>query len=232
MEKVVAQGEVMSPLKCTVMVDSITQSHMENLSDNLYNYKDSVPIPPLGMVDDQILVSHCGLDSALATSHINTQTNLKKLQFGAAKCHKLHVGKSGSSCPENPIDTWSLENPDNDVTSVVELSDVERGKHVIQLVEGDKYLGEVIRADGKNNLNIQEGKNRGLSAVNQICQLLDDLCLGDYYFEAANRDQRAGEGGRTSSEENILCSQQDSEGTPVSRDGKYTCQIHADGSTD
>ena len=222
----------MSPLKCTVMVDSITQSHMENLSDNLYRYKDSVPIPPLGMVDDQIVVSHCRLDSALATSHINTQTNLKKLQFGAAKCHKLHVGKSGSSCPENPIDTWSLENPDNDVTSVVELSDVERGKHVIQLVEGDKYLGEVIRADGKNNLNIQEGKNRGLSAVNQICQLLDDLCLGDYYFEAANRDQRAGEGGRTSSEENILCSQQDSEGTPVSRDGKYTCQIHADGSTD
>ena len=146
MEKVVAQGEVMSPLKCTVMVDSITQSHMENLSDNLYRYKDSVPIPPLGMVDDQIVVSHCGLDSALATSHINTQTNLKKLQFGAAKCHKLHVGKSGSSCPENPIDTWSLEKPDNDVTSVVELSDVERGKHVIQLVEGDKYLGEVIRA--------------------------------------------------------------------------------------
>ena len=183
-EKVVAQGEVMSPLKCTVMVDSIAQSHMENLSDNLYRYKDSVPIPPLGMVDDRIVVSHCRLDSALATSHINT--NLKKLQFGAAKCHKLHVGKSGSSCPENPIDTWSLEKPDHDVTSVVELSDVEGGKHVIQLVESDKYLGEVIRADGKNNLNIQERKNRGLAAVNQICQLLDNFCLGDYYFEAAN----------------------------------------------
>ena len=96
------------------------------------------------------------------------------------------MGKSCSSCPENSIDTWSLEKPHDDVTSVVELSDVEGGKHVIQLVESDKYLGEVIRADGKNNLNIQERKIRGLAAVNQICQLLDDLCLGDYYFEAAN----------------------------------------------
>ena len=44
----------------------------------------------------------------------------------------------------------------------------------------------MIQSDGKNKLNIQERKKRGLAAVNQICQLLDELCLGDYYFEAAN----------------------------------------------
>ena len=32
----------------------------------------------------------------------------------------------------------------------------------------------------------EKKKNRGLGAVNQIQQLLDDLCLGDYHFEAAN----------------------------------------------
>ena len=70
--KVIAQGEVMSPLKCTITVDSIAQAHMENLSENLYSYKGRVPIPPLGMVYDQICVSYCGLDSVLASSHLNT----------------------------------------------------------------------------------------------------------------------------------------------------------------
>ena len=185
-EKIVAQGEVMSPLKCTVMVDSISQAHVQNLAENLYRYKDSVAIPPLGMVDDQICVSNCGLDSALATAHLNSQTNIKKLQFGANKCHKLHIGRKCSSCPENSVDTWRLEKPHDDVQSVVELLDVEGEKHVIELVDSDKYLGEVIQSDGKNKLNIQERKKRGLAAVNQICQLLDELCLGDYYFEAAN----------------------------------------------
>ena len=32
-EKAVAQGEVISPLKCTVSVDSIAEEHVENLSD-------------------------------------------------------------------------------------------------------------------------------------------------------------------------------------------------------
>ena len=44
----------------------------------------------------------------------------------------------------------------------------------------------MIQSDGKNKLNIQERKKRGLAGVNLICQLLDELCLGDYYFEAAN----------------------------------------------
>ena len=131
----------MSPLKCTVMVESISEAHAQNLADNLYRYKDRVAIPPLGMVDDQICVANCGLDSALATAHLNAQTNIKKLQFGANKCHKLHIGRKCSSCPENSLDTWSLEKPHDNVQSVVELLDVEGKKHVIELVNSDKYLG-------------------------------------------------------------------------------------------
>ena len=93
-KKVVAQGEVISSLKCTVTVDSISQTHTENLSNHLYLYRGLVPIPPLGMVDDQIGISNCGLDSALSTAHLNAQANIEKLQFGASKCHKLHVGKN------------------------------------------------------------------------------------------------------------------------------------------
>jgi len=34
--KAVAQGEIPSPLKCTVTVDSISEEHTENLSEHLY----------------------------------------------------------------------------------------------------------------------------------------------------------------------------------------------------
>ena len=133
-----------SPLKCTISVDAIAESQVENLSDHLYNYKDRVPILPLGMVDDQICVSHCGLDSALATSHLNTQTNLKRLQFGPQKCMKLHIGRKCRSCPELSIDTWKLEKSAEEIKSVVELVDVEGLKHIMEEVDSAKYLGDII----------------------------------------------------------------------------------------
>ena len=110
-EKIVAKREVKSPLKCTVKVDSISEAQVQNLANNLYRYKDRVAIPPLGMIDDQICVANCELNSDLATAHLNAQTNIKKLQFGANKCHKLHIGRKCSICPENSLDTWSLEKP-------------------------------------------------------------------------------------------------------------------------
>ena len=87
------------------------------------------------MVDDQICVSHCGLDSALATSHLNTQTNLKRLQFGPQKCLKLHVGRKCRICPELSIDTWKLEKTSEEGTSAVELVDVEGQRHIMEEVD-------------------------------------------------------------------------------------------------
>ena len=115
LNKVVAQGKEISPLKCTISVDAIAESKVENLSDHLYNYKGRVPIPSLWMVDDQICVSHCGLDSALATTpqHLDKPQE-ERLQFGAQKCLKLHVGIKCRICPEFFIDTWKLEKPSED----------------------------------------------------------------------------------------------------------------------
>ena len=58
-KKFVAQRDVNSNLKCTVTVDSMSQNHTKNLNNHLYEYRNQVPIPPLGMVDDQIAVSKC-----------------------------------------------------------------------------------------------------------------------------------------------------------------------------
>ena len=186
LNKVVAQGEINSPLKCAVTVDSIASDHVENLRDHLYHYKGAVPIPPLGMVDDTIGISHCGLDSVMMTSHLNSKTNIKNLQYGESKCHKLHVGKKKNICAENSVDTWSLEKESENISSVWELLDREGGKHIIETVSSDKYLGDIISSDGKNTQNIQERKKRGMVAVSQIMEMMNELCLGQYYFEAGN----------------------------------------------
>ena len=161
--KIVAQGEVMSPLKCTVSVDSIASSHAVNLREHLYKYKDLVDIPPLTMVDDTLNI--CGIDSGLATAHLNAQTNLKKLQYGESKCKKLHI--------------------EEEAKSILDLVDTEAGKHLIETTSHDKYLGDILQDNGKNTINIEERVKRGFGAVTQICQLLDDLCLGSFHFECA-----------------------------------------------
>ena len=185
-DKAVAQGEIPCPLKCTVTVDSISEEHTENLREHLYEYKGTVAIPPLGMVDDQVGISNCGLGSALTTSHLNTQTNIKKLQFGPKKCHKMHIGRDTSICTKNFIDTWKQDKKDDTVKSVLDLVDIEGDKHEMELLFSDSYLGDVIQSDGKNDLNIEEREGRGKNAVKQISQMLDDLCLGSYHFEVAN----------------------------------------------
>merc|ERR1712218_374924 len=77
----IAQGEIFSPLKCCVTVDSISKEHASKQSDNLYTYKGSVDIPALGMVDDQLLIMECGTSSVKTNSFINAQANLKRLQY-------------------------------------------------------------------------------------------------------------------------------------------------------
>ena len=46
------------------------------------------------------------------------------------------------------------------------------------------YLGDVIQSNGKNDLNIQARVGKGRGAVKQITQMLSDLYLGPYYYEA------------------------------------------------
>ena len=185
-KNVVAQGETFSPLKCTVTVDSISESASDNIPQHLYLYKNNIPIPPLGMVDDQINLTNCGVDSTVSASHINSMTNIKKLQFGPSKCFKIHIGKNTNVCPDNVIDTWTMKPSTESVTSILELLDEEGDQEVLLSVTNEKYLGDIIMASGSNSLNIQARVQRGLGAVNQICHLMDEMCLGPWHFEAGN----------------------------------------------
>ena len=71
----------------------ISESHSYALDKHLYKYKNKVKLPPLGMVDDQLTVTKCGLGSVLASAHLNSYTNINKLQFGAQKTVKRHIIK-------------------------------------------------------------------------------------------------------------------------------------------
>ena len=98
----------------------------------------------------------------------------------------MHIGKIDSACPHNHIDSWKLETENDNVKSLFEFNDVIGEKHVLEVIENEKYLGDVMQNNGKNDKNIVARMKKGRGANNQICQLLKDLCLGQYYFEAAN----------------------------------------------
>lgn len=167
-------------------VDSISESAADNIPQHLYLYKNMIPVPPLGMVDDQINMANCGVDSTVSSSHINSLTNIKKLQFGPSKCFKLHIDKNSLGCPKDVIDTWNMKSSTENVKSILKLLDEEGDKEVLMSVTNEKYLGDIIMSSGSNSLNIQACVQRGLVAVNQISQLMDEMCLGPWHFEAGN----------------------------------------------
>ena len=111
---------------------------------------------------------------------------IKRLQYGATKCYKLHCGKSSVVCPDLKVDTWKLVNPSMSPSSILELVDQEGDPHTLETVPFTKYLGDFSSADGKNDKNIEERFNKGNGKVSEIFFLLEDLCLGKYFFESGN----------------------------------------------
>ena len=124
-EKIVMQGEVFGPLECSISVDSIGKECIAR-GQYLYSYK-GVDVPPLAMIDDLACVSTCGIETIKANSYINAKSNMKKLQFGQDKCHKMHVGKKKIYCPDLFIDSWKMDQKVLFETKIDEENDVFEG---------------------------------------------------------------------------------------------------------
>ena len=105
---------------------------------HLYYYKGNVGIPPLAMVDDLVAVSNCGMESVKTNGFLNAKTNVKKLQFGGDKCHKMHVGKENHLCPDLYVDNWELEKVDELKTGINNLKDVFVGDYKMENTENEK----------------------------------------------------------------------------------------------
>ena len=167
MPRIVMQGGTWGPLQCSNSIDKIGKDCEEN-REHLYTYKKMVKVPVLSMVDDKLAISTCGQESVALNTHINTHIEMKRLEFhtpdegGKSKCHKMHVGPQNSLCPDLKVHNTKME-----------------------LVNEDTYLGDVIRADGRNVSNIQKRVSKGIGIVSQIMKILDTISFGKCYYQIA-----------------------------------------------
>ena len=52
-------------------------------------------------------------------------------------------------------------------------------------VKDEKYLGDILSADGKNAKNIKERVSKGMGIIANILNILDLICFGPFTFEIA-----------------------------------------------
>ena len=98
---------------------------------------------------------------------------------------KMHVGKEDLVCPDLYIDTWKVKNVKNHMTNKYEICDEVGDKFLIKNTESQLYLGDFLSSSGKNSLNINKRRQKGLVIINQIISILEDGFFGDFYFKAA-----------------------------------------------
>ena len=96
---------------------------MSQAPDKLFNYK-RVPIPPLEMVDDIITVTNVENTQSI-NEEVNTFMEHKRLKLSHKKCHRIHIGKDHSKCPQLRV----------------------HGE-VMQDSNKEKYLGDIIDTTG------------------------------------------------------------------------------------
>ena len=155
LKNVVIQGDVFGPILCSKQIDTFGKECLEE-KKYIYLYKGEVEIPPLSMVDDIICVSECGYQSVMINSYLGCKSTLKKLQFGAGKCKKRHIGKKHEEfrCHAIFVDKWE-ETEENNIVGKERIEDMCLGKVQMENSEEEKYLGDIINKDGRNLKNIQ-----------------------------------------------------------------------------
>ena len=183
-EDIIMQGEVMSPLECSVSVDTFGKE-CQIEEKYLFYYRNHIGIPSLSMIDDLVNISECGLEAVKLNAFINAKANSKKFQFGKDKCHRLHFGPKNRPCPDLFVDTWKLEESEEYDTGRKTFVDVIDNEHKIEPSDEEKYLGDILTTDGKNVRNIAARRSRGIGNVDKIFTYINDVFLGPYYFEAA-----------------------------------------------
>ena len=164
--KIITQGGTWGPILCSNSIDKIGKYAIEK--GKSFKYKSLVDVIPLGMVDDILSISKCGFSSVEMNISINTQIELKKMQFHVptgekkGKCQSLHVGKVSEFCHGMKV----------------------HGKQAERVTE-TQYLGDILRADGKNVSNIKSRVGKGIGLISDIMSILKCVSFGSHYFEIA-----------------------------------------------
>ena len=160
----------------------------ECIQENKYTYlyKGEIPIPPLSMVDDIVCITECGYQSARMNSFLNCKTSTKKLQFGASKCKKMHIGKKHEDFKCHPlyVDNWEEKENKNELGKDI-IEDICVGKVCMEEADEEKYLGDIVSKDGRNLKNIKTRVNKGKGIAKRILDILEGIPFGKLYFQVA-----------------------------------------------
>ena len=184
--EIVMQGDVLSPLISSLQVDTFGKECLEK-GKHLYYYKNKIPIPPLGLVDDLFTISTCGVNTTKMNNFINNKTAMKRLQFGTTKCIKLHVGRTCSEaiCKDLFVDGWKVETAADPESGNCIRKESYAGLEKMKVKTEHTYLGDIVSADGSHTKNILARKNKGQGVINQITSILESVFFGKYHFEVA-----------------------------------------------
>ena len=125
-------------------------------------YKDTVRIPSLGMIDDILTMNKCGIDSVMSNATTNSFVESKRLKFSENKCSRIHVGNS----------------------KIDKCKEIKVHDKVIQDSKREKYLGDIITNNGRNDANIAVRKAKGFVIAGDILSILDEVPLGTHRIEA------------------------------------------------
>ena len=87
------QGTKFSNIKCCIQMDTLGKE-CYNSGEGHFRYKNSVNIPPLGMIEDIAFFALSGSKAIMTNAIINSKIESKKLELGPSKCYNIHIGKS------------------------------------------------------------------------------------------------------------------------------------------
>ena len=178
--ELIAQGDLIAPLMAAVQVDSLTRKLEEEDKERtekgqpglLHKYKDIVPIPSLGLMDDNLTISEAGYKAEQINTFMNVNSAEKKLQFNTKKCSFVSIGKNKSTAPSNTleVDSWDITYDKDD-----NLIETEGDKVTMKEVSQMKYLGFIISENGSNVANILDKKHKSINTIRSIMGLTSGL---------------------------------------------------------
>ena len=150
------QGSVWASLKCTTSMDTLNKTILEQ--DHLtYKYRGdpNIKIGVMGMVDDNLSISNCGMSTVQKNAVINSFIETQRLTLSKSKSVVIHVGKASKckqSCP-----TLKVHN------------------HIMKTVQSQRYLGDIITATGTQRETVEDRRNSGWGKLSEITGILSEL---------------------------------------------------------
>ena len=150
------QGSVWGSLKCTVSMDMLNKTILKQ--DHLtYQYRSdpNIRIGVLGMVDDNLSISKCGIPSVQKNAVINSFIDTQRLTLSKNKSVVLHIGNE-KKCP-NPCPKLKVHS------------------HIMKTTKSQRYLGDIITSSGTVRESIQDRRNKGWGRVAEISGILGQL---------------------------------------------------------